>query len=303
MVAGGVGGTAAKSLLAPVQRIVVLQQLGEHRQMRSFDLAKMIVKKEGITGFWRGNLTSIMIRFPYSGSQFVIYSKVKYFLQSLLGYDGSERLDESRNSLAVNVNKFMMKCGAGGISASLAGILVYPGEVVRLRLMSGEERFTKIIPTIGHIWRETNSPRNFYRGLGASLAQRVPDIVINFSVYETVKFELISRGFNEVLSMIAGASLAGLASIAIAYPLDVAKRRIGMSGQGKSGIVYYSVAHCLREVWKEQGLRGWYRGSVLEAARIVPQVVLMWLFIEETQAILSQLFETSRKQQGGGIVE
>lgn len=288
MIAGGVGGAAAKSLLSPVQRIVVLKQLGEHRGMSSIQLAHMIHKKEGLNGFFKGNLTSIIIRFPYSGIQFLLYEKIKFWLQDVIGYDGSEKNKEHKHATAsVNFNKFMMKCGAGGISATIAGVMVYPGEVIRLRLMSGEDRFRTISGTARLIWGETHSPRNFYRGLGASLAQRVPDILINFAVYETVKYYLLDEGVNDVLATIIGASLGAIASISLCFPLDIAKRRIGMSGQGKTKTVYRGVAHCLGSIWKEHGVRGWYTGAALEAGRCVPQVILMWIFIEETQKILS----------------
>uniref|UniRef100_A0A0A9WT62 Solute carrier family 25 member 33 n=1 Tax=Lygus hesperus TaxID=30085 RepID=A0A0A9WT62_LYGHE len=89
------------------------------------------------------------------------------------------------------MEKFVLKCGAGGMSATIAGIVVYPGEVVRLRLMSGEKRFKGIFHTCRLIYRETYSLHNFYRGLGASLLQRVPDMLINFATYETVKYSIL----------------------------------------------------------------------------------------------------------------
>jgi hypothetical protein len=282
MAAGGVGGALAKSLLSPVQRVVVLKQLGEHNHLTSVGIVKMIHEKEGYKGFFRGNLTSMIIRFPYSGIQFLLYSKIKFFFQDLVGEGG----EGSSGAL----QKFVTKCGAGGLSASLAGIMVYPGEVVRLRLMSGEERFRTIGTTTKLIWKETNSPRNFYRGLNASLAQRVPDILINFAVYETVKDYLVEGGFlGDTAATMVGASAGAISSISMCFPLDIAKRRIGMSGTGKSGKSYDGVAHCLTSIYRDEGLKGCYRGATLEAARCVPQVVLMWLCIVETQKILSNL--------------
>lgn len=290
MVAGGIGGAAAKSLLSPVQRVVVLKQLGEHKGMSSLQLFNMIREKDGLKGFFKGNLTSLIIRFPYSGIQFLLYGKLKFFFQDLVGYDGTEKHGAKHNSASVTFNKFVMKCGAGGASATLAGVIVYPGEVIRLRLMSGEDRFRTIGGTAKLIWNETHSPRNFYRGLSASLAQRVPDILINFAVYETVKYWFVDEGFGDVVSTMLGASAGAIASISAVFPLDIAKRRIGMSGQGKSGKVYTSVAHCLGTIWRQEGIRGWYAGATLEAARCVPQVVLMWLCIEQTQKLLGAVF-------------
>jgi hypothetical protein len=285
LVSGGTGGAAAKSLLAPFQRVVVMQQLGEHRQMNALQIANMIHKKEGAKGFFRGNLTSVIIRFPYSGLQFVFYGKVKFAVEQACGIT-----TDTQNTGSVMMQKFLVKCGAGGICATLAGVFVYPGEVVRLRLMSGEERFRTISGTVGLVWKETNSPKNFYRGLNASLAQRVPDILINFAVYETVKFGLAARQWNDTLSTIAGASSAALTAIAFSFPLDIAKRRIGMAGQGKSGKTYKGVLDCLSTIYRADGIRGLYAGAPLEAGRCVPQVVLMWLAVENCRDLLMKTF-------------
>ncbi|KAH9589377.1 Mitochondrial substrate/solute carrier [Trypanosoma melophagium] len=304
VVAGGFGGAVAKSLLSPFQRVVVMQQLGEHREYNTFQLIKHIRQQDGWKGFWRGNLTSMIIRVPYSGVQFVLYSQLKFFFQNIC-----ERYVRPKKSTSDTASSFsyhhsgeklevfIMKCGAGGISATIAGAVVYPGEVVRLRLMSGDRRFNGIFNTIRCIYAETNSPRNFYRGLGASLMQRVPDILVNFATYETLKYSLLEWDFlnthpsyKNIVSTIIGGSAAALASILVAFPLDVAKRRIGMSGQTKSGVVYTGVRDCLRKVYAEEGIRGWYAGARMEAVRCVPQVVLMWFFIEAIQQVLTDNF-------------
>ncbi|KPA82879.1 putative mitochondrial mitochondrial carrier protein [Leptomonas pyrrhocoris] len=309
VVAGGCGGALAKSLLSPFQRIVVLQQLGQHKSYSIRKLAQHIYHQDGLKGFWRGNLTSMVIRVPYSGIQFLLYSQCKFVLQDWLDSrrkqraaehaadtDGSEKsVMESRN--VELIEKFILKCGAGGISATVAGAAVYPGEVVRLRLMSGEKEFTGIAHTCRLVYRETNSLRNFYRGLGASLMQRVPDILVSFATYETIKYAVLDSPnppffkdnftARNLLATILGGSAAAIASILVAFPLDVAKRRIGMSGKSTDKVVYKGVADCLGKIYAKEGIRGWYSGSFVEAVRCVPQVILMWIFIESIQKHLS----------------
>ncbi|KAG5507075.1 hypothetical protein JKF63_05821 [Porcisia hertigi] len=313
VVAGGFGGALAKSLLSPFQRIVVLQQLGQHKNHSINQLVRHIYAHDGLKSFWRGNLTSVIIRVPYSGIQFLLYTQLKFLFQDWLdrrnstaalsghGAKGDNDNDAGRESGAVTskevMEKFIMKCGAGGLSATIAGAAVYPGEVVRLRLMSGEKKFTGIAHTCRLVYRETHSLRNFYRGLGASLMQRVPDILISFATYETVKYAILDSPtlpfFTEnyaarnVLSTVVGGSAAAIASIAVAFPLDVAKRRIGMSGQGTDKTVYRGVGDCLKRIYAKEGIRGCYAGALVEAVRCVPQVILMWMFIETIQRELS----------------
>lgn len=307
VVAGGSGGALAKSLLSPFQRIVVMQQLGQHRGLSFWGLIRHIVATEGLTGFWRGNLTSMLIRIPYSGIQFLLYSRLKFYLQDQLAAwrrarerDAGDTSSSSSSTSWDLLEKFIMKCGAGGVSAIVAGAAVYPGEVVRLRLMSGERQFRGIMQTCRLIYRETHSLRNFYRGLGASLIQRVPDILVSFATYETVKYGVLDNpharlfrdnaAMRNVFATVMGGSAAALASIAVAFPLDVAKRRIGMSGKGKDKVVYAGVVDCLSSIYRKEGIRGWYAGATVEALRCVPQVVLMWFFIEALQKSLTERY-------------
>ncbi|CAJ1021996.1 Mitochondrial carrier protein, putative [Leishmania lindenbergi] len=313
VVAGGFGGALAKSLLSPFQRIVVLQQLGQHKNYSIKELVRHIYAQDGLKSFWRGNLTSMVIRVPYSGIQFLLYTQLKFLFQDWLDRrhaatalsgnlvggdnDGHGNASGAVTLRGVWMEKFIMKCGAGGISATIAGAAVYPGEVVRLRLMSGEKKFTGIARTCRLVYRETHSLRNFYRGLGASLMQRVPDILVSFATYETVKYAVLdspnppffkdSYAARNVLSTMVGGSAAAIASILVAFPLDVAKRRIGMSGQGTDKTVYRGVGDCLRQIYAKEGIRGWYAGAFVEAVRCVPQVILMWMFIEVIQKELS----------------
>ena len=287
LLSGGFGSAFAKSILSPVQRVVVMKQLGDHRHLSSVQIARMIAEKEGIAqGFWRGNGLQVMLRFPYGGLQFLVFGKTKFYLEDALGI-GSNSPDAAQG-FSPSVQKFITKCGAGGFSAAIAGTIVYPGEVIRLRLMSGDERYRKIFPTVRSIWHEANGPRNFYRGLWASLVQRVPDILINFAVYETVKKWCDDANMPNVAGVMLGGSSAALGSVAVCYPLDVVKRRIGMAGQLKNQVQYRGVAHCLSVVVREQGVAGLYSGALLEAMRCMPQVVIMWFAIEESRKFLSR---------------
>eukprot|EP00796_Vickermania_ingenoplastis_P004058 gene4058-2908_t len=300
-------GWVHREVLAfPIQRVVVLQQLGQHKEYGTVGLFRYVYQNDGLKGFWKGNLTSMIIRVPYSGLQYMLYTKMKFFAQDWIDQRHQQRSPDHQVSRWVDiVEKFIAKCGAGGLSAAIAGAAVYPGEVVRLRLMSGEKRFTGIMHTTRLIYQETSSLRNFYRGLVASLVQRVPDLLINFATYETVKYNVLESkrldslmascglgGFKRAKDIVAtmiGGSAAALASIAFVFPLDVAKRRIGMSGQGKEKEVHRGVVSCLSSIYRKEGIRAWYGGAAMEAARCVPQVILMWMFIEGVQRQLEAL--------------
>jgi hypothetical protein len=282
-VAGGMGGVLSKTLLCPLQRVIVLKQLGESPHLTSWGLAqKVMAEGDGLKAFWRGNLTSVLQRFPYSGSQLIVYDFVKHFFQDLAGLNDGAAEDTM-------FAKFIMKAGAGGTAAVVSGSMVYPMEVIRTRIMSGDKRYRTIFGTTKQIWAETNSPKHFYKGLTTSLMQRVPDILINFAVYESIKFRMEADGFSKPLCIMAGSSAAALTAIAFTFPLDVCKRRIAMAGQGMDKTVYKGFIHCATTMLKKDGPTVFYRGAGLESVRCVPQVALMWFTIEYFRTVLTKV--------------
>ena len=170
-----------------------------------------------------------------------------------------------------------MKAGAGGIAATAASSLLYPFDVVRVRLMSGDPRYRKILVTTKLIWQETHGPRNFFRGLNASLAQRVPDILINFAVYESVKIHAGGeRDPNGALRHRRRGPLSALASIAVAFPLDVCQAAYlhGRANGRQEGVPRYLRLPKVR-LQDSRHPRDCIAGSAMESVRCVPQVTMM----------------------------
>lgn len=105
VLAGGCGGALAKSLLSPFQRVVVLQQLGQHQHLSSVHLVRHIYRNDGVTGFWRGNWTSMLIRMPYSGIQFVLYGKLKFWMQDWLESQKAKKMQQNSQASPGRQNK------------------------------------------------------------------------------------------------------------------------------------------------------------------------------------------------------
>ena len=75
LVSGGVAGCVAKTLTAPLSRLTILFQVHSmvttkpHAPAFSEGMVsglRKIVGKEGFLAFWKGNMTSVVHRFPYS---------------------------------------------------------------------------------------------------------------------------------------------------------------------------------------------------------------------------------------------
>ncbi|KAK2594256.1 coenzyme A transporter [Conoideocrella luteorostrata] len=123
-VAGGVAGCAAKTMVAPLDRVKILFQASNPQFAKytgsSFGVAtamKDIYYSEGGRGLFRGHSATLLRIFPYAGIKFLAYEQIRTRLIPNKEYETSLRRL---------------------LSGSLAGItsvfFTYPLEVVRVRL-------------------------------------------------------------------------------------------------------------------------------------------------------------------------
>lgn len=80
ILAGGIAGMMAKTVVAPVDRIKILYQVSNTRfHLRDLPVvARNIVQKEGFFALWKGNSATMLKVFPYSGIQFTVFEFVKH---------------------------------------------------------------------------------------------------------------------------------------------------------------------------------------------------------------------------------
>ena len=153
---------------------------------------------------WRGNLTSVLHRFPYSGINFYCYENVLDFLREnhedpietstqlarrvthrILNDDEEQDSSGSGNGDTQAYHKFL----AGAISGCTACVACYPLDLVRTRLtteLEGREHYRGIVDAVRKIYT-AEGILGFYSGLGPTLAVAVPNFAISFSVYGTMK--------------------------------------------------------------------------------------------------------------------
>jgi solute carrier family 25 protein 42 len=76
LIAGGIAGAVAKTVIAPGDRIKILYQVNSDRQFtyrNAFKSAKLIVNNSGFQGLWRGHSSTLMRVVPYSAISFTSY--------------------------------------------------------------------------------------------------------------------------------------------------------------------------------------------------------------------------------------
>jgi len=204
----------AKTVTAPFSRLTILFQVHslvttkEHRPKFATSLSgglSKIIDRGGVLSLWRGNLTSVIHRFPYSGINFFCYENVLDFLSEthedpietstqlqrrvthriIHGKEDSGESDSNSNDNTTAYHKFL----AGAISGCTACVACYPLDLVRTRLtteLEGREHYRGIVDAVKKIYT-SEGPAGFYAGLTPTLCVAVPNFAISFSVYGTMK--------------------------------------------------------------------------------------------------------------------
>lgn len=297
---GGVAGSTAKTVTAPLSRLTILYQVHslvttkENRPrfaMTYSEGVKKIIERGGVLSLWKGNVTSVIHRFPFSAINFYVY-------ENMLGFLNERRIaksiQNSSNGGTGNNNSggeededpsATIRMMAGGVAGCTACIACYPLDLVRTRLITelpGKENykgiadaFTKIIKIEGF--------KGLYAGLGPTLFVAVPNFAISYSVYGTLKEYILdddlfynlrkvdvnsgeeSLGFK--LSLLCGAA-SGTLSTLVTFPFDTVRRRMQIQNlhieEGKRLTGFQQI----RGLLQHEGVKGLYRGLPPELFKV-----------------------------------
>lgn len=184
---GGIAAAVGKTATAPLERMRLMQQVGNSR---GYLPASLPVSFSSFRVLWQGNLFNVMRVVPVYSIRFVVYEQLR----------GSAHTNNS-NSLHVN-----FLCGS--LAGFLSTLMAYPLDVIRTRLSLGTTLKQSLISSGG---------RGLYTGLTINLIEIMPYVGIYMSTYD------LCRRVHEKGRLVSGL-IAGFASTCICFPLDTLRR-------------------------------------------------------------------------------
>jgi solute carrier family 25 thiamine pyrophosphate transporter 19 len=235
---------------------------------------KQILRAEGLTGLWKGNIPAEALYLAYGSAQFSAYTYISHLLDTI----------PPPYHLPSAANSFLSGAAAGACATTAT----YPLDLLRTRFAAqGPERvYSSIVASLGHIYKH-EGPTGFFRGLGAGVSQIVPYMGLFFAGYEGLKPILASS----VIPMPFGTSdaaagiIASILSKTAVYPLDTTRKRLQVQGPTRLKYVhrniplYSGVISTLSHIWKHEGARGLYRGLTVSLLKAAPaSAVTMWTY-------------------------
>ena len=137
IVAGGLAGMMAKSIVAPFDRIKILYQVSSAK----FHItnvpgtAKRIIQEEGLSALWKGNIATLIRVFPYSGIQFMVFDRYKTYLlrEQEIRYHRQKSIHPNTPKPHWGLSPLESLC-AGMAAGAVSVIATYPLDLTRSQL-------------------------------------------------------------------------------------------------------------------------------------------------------------------------
>ncbi|KAN0029602.1 hypothetical protein ACTA71_007734 [Dictyostelium dimigraforme] len=279
-ISGGIAGVAAKSAVAPLERVKILFQIKSELYSLNSVYGSMlkIVENDGIKGLWRGNSATILRVFPYAAVQFLSYETIK-------------------NHLVTDKSSTFQLFLAGSAAGGIAVCATYPLDLLRARLAI---EINKTPTKPHHLLKSTyikDGFRGIYRGIQPTLIGILPYGGISFSTFELLKRIAPVHSSDEkgqisgTYKLFAGGVAGGVAQT-IAYPLDVVRRRVQTHGFGDAKAVVnleHGTLRTIAHIFKEEGFLALYKGLSINYVKVIPTTSIAFFTYDYFSNLLNKL--------------
>lgn len=205
VLAGGAASLVGQTIIVPFdvisQHIMVLgmnshghniNPLGINASAKNSELAikiaREILKRDGLQGFYRGYTASLLAYVPNSALWWGFYhfyqgllNRISYFKNQITLFFVT---DELIKVLPSNVSHLLIQCIAGSFGGFTTTIITNPLDIIRARLQV--QRLDSFSRATQELWREEKF-RMFFKGLSARLVQSAAFSSSIILGYETIK--------------------------------------------------------------------------------------------------------------------
>ena len=230
---------------------------------------KNILRNEGITAFWKGNIPAELLYISYGAVQFSAYRQCTHLLHPL--------------HLSNKAEAFV----AGAVAGATATTLTYPLDLLRTRFAAqGPQKVYKSLRSgIRDIARQEGA-KGFSQGLAAAVTQVVPYMGLFFGTYETLRPRLAGLSLPFGSGDATAGILAGLCAKTGVFPLDLIRKRLQVQGPtraqylgGKIPVYGKGVYRTGKAIVAKEGWKGLYRGLGVGLVKSAPaSAITMWTY-------------------------
>ena len=159
----------------------------------------------------------------------------------------------------MDVTSLIGNVGASATGSIISKLTCYPLDTIAVQYQTSTRRPLLSI-----------SPKAYYRGIGVTLLTVTPATAIYLTTREAAQIALLPHLGDTALNDATSGIVAELAGSVLFTPMEVLKARLQISSSKQEGELLYQ----LRNIAKNEGLRGFYRGYVMGIASYIPYNIL-----------------------------
>jgi solute carrier family 25 (adenine nucleotide translocator) protein 4/5/6/31 len=288
--AGGVSGSIAKTIAAPIERVKLLLQTQqanvklEGKQYTGIvNCFSRCVREEGFLSLWRGNWSNVLRYFPTQAINFSVKDALnRYFCP----YDSKKQPGMF----------FLGRLLSGGTAGAISLTFVYPLDFARTRLgtdigkAAHERQFSGLSDCIKKIYN-SDGIRGVYQGFGISVLGIFVYRSFYFGGYDAGK-RLLFHGDERHIAFwkrFLFAQFVTSTSEILAYPLDTIRRRLMMQS-GRKEHIYNGSLDCFNKILTNEGFNGFFKGNLSNIWRSVGSSLVLVLYDE-----IQKVFNPNKK--------
>lgn len=287
----------AKTVTNPLERIKMLSQTGEvamtsgrggQSATNLVDIYRTILQREGIMGLWAGNGANLLRVFP---SKAVVFSSHDFYQSFLVRRFGSAE-SQSNVSDGIPVATYFSFI-SGGLAGMTASAVTYPLDLVRGRIsgkmavgtspQNSQKDYRGVWQTL-RLTLHDEGVRGLYKGIAPTLIGAMPYVGIQFGTVGLLE-RLIplksdarngdSTASSPLRKMLFG-GCGGLMAGLLTYPNDTIRRLLQLQGSRGTESSYEGYWDCVRQTYRKEGVRRFYRGLGVNLLRMVPNTAVQF---------------------------
>jgi len=301
--AGSVAGITEHVTMLPVDTIKTHMQVNEGR-FSAYQTARMLYNTEGLSKFWRGASVLASGCVPAHAAYFTVYELAKLNLLPKF-HDKNDQIHPHAYALV------------GALATSVHDLILTPFDMLKQRSQLAPKGLTGVGSLLGYILKK-EGVLSLYRGYPITLMMNVPQAAAIVSVNESLKILYKPKDGHNIFSYFMCAGIAGSVAAMLTIPMDNIKTRlqtqnfftesrreleknpraagqVNLSRAQKSffatvkessccskidNIKYHNILDTTKAIFREEGMRGFYKGMWPRMITLAPASAISWTAYE-----------------------